>query len=134
MDSLVSHREECIQPGDSFSSYWVATYRVLSVEPRPGTPDTVDAVVEIVSAARQEPSANGPYGSIVTQGVTRDTLRYVLVPDRRLERWVVCGEERGEGFTLGSYGRADNVAFRLPGTSERTVRALIDSLQAAARQ
>ena len=130
-NTLVMDSDDCVEYGDAFSSYWVARYHIVSVGPRPAVRDTVDAVVEIVSAASQVPSGHTASGSIVTQGVRIDTLRYILVPDKARERWVVCGEERDNGYILGSYGRPDNVTYSVPHTSARTVRALVDSLQAA---
>ena len=133
-NTLVMDSDDCVEDGDAFSSYWVARYQIVSVAQRPAVRDTVDAVAEIVSAATQVPSGSMANGSIVTQGVRIDTVRYILVPDKARERWVVCGEERDNGYILGSYGRPANVLYSVPHTSAKTVRALVDSLQAAAHQ
>ena len=122
-DGIVSSDDACWEPTDVFRSYWLADYRVLSVRE---AGDSARAIAEIVSAATQVPDPNDAYASVVTQGVRRDTVEFLLVRERA--GWRVCGRA-ANGWDFGGYGTPANVQYAIPGTSRESVLALVDSIR-----
>lgn len=121
---VISDNDACWEPTDVFRSYWLADYRILSVR---AAGDSARATAEIVSAATQVPDSKGDaYASVVTQGVRRDTVEFLLV--RESAGWRVCGRA-ANGWDFGGYGTPANVRYAVPGTSRQTVLALVDSIR-----
>jgi hypothetical protein len=110
--------QPCIeeQYGDVVHAYWLARGRVLGYVP---AGDTLNARLELLTVAAQEPRSDSAYGSVVTARIRTDTLLLKLLPDSSGSAWLTCGL-LSDGHELGGYGLPENTRYQ-PQTYTRTM-------------
>ena len=91
--------------------------------------DTIVALVDAVTVAREESDARVPDRFHATQRVAEDTVEFRLTRSATPRGWVVC-----DGPSYGFWGADATTTWDPPGASRRTARALADSVFQARRR